>query len=107
MRNDYQELFKRIAKNFLPEGVELWHFQNVPLHPRPENGSWDLTKTVFGLTVPSSVGRSLVCQVSPDTEKALAEGFAIRLLERDLKKAIAMWDKAIDHEHAITRIIEL
>jgi hypothetical protein len=114
MRNNFQDVFERLAQEVLPPDVYLLKLNGINLHPRfktvDEGGGWDNETTCFGLTVPTSHGKSLIVQINEDTEAAIRENApnARLLLRTDLQSALDMWGShAVPHEIAKDKMVKL
>lgn len=110
-RAAYNNSFVLLAQDVVPPHLALKDFSGQKLHPfiKPDGG-WDNNTTIFGLIIPDACGKSLIIQVSDETEKALATN-AINtrsLLREDLVAAVKLWDsRAIDHTHAFENPVKL
>lgn len=122
-RASLQGLFQRIGDAERPVSAELKEFApGVRLHPLIKpfaadkdgnmvGGGCDNSKTVFGFIQPSAQGKTLIFQIAEDTEDAIKKEkkCAIDMLQRDLKKACAMWDKdgGVPHDKALESVVRL
>ena len=110
-RQTFEIAFRRLAADILPPGLELKYINGVVLHPLINvEGGWDNSVTVFGITTPEAVGKSLVVRVSPKTEELLAANNkeSLVFLKADLKEAIRLWIfHGVPHEHAFTHVVTL